>query len=133
MSQPFTCPINSIILLKGISYLWLLYQMIKFIQSTQYINKDLHMYHYETNTPALARTSNLNEELGQVISYHILFLTERNLRQLGSDVGHARIAWKFKFPQRTLPSFPPSLWSAVSAFLGSTRWVIAGKKLNKSI
>ncbi|RDX79899.1 Phospholipid-transporting ATPase 3, partial [Mucuna pruriens] len=40
--------------------------MIKFIQSTQFINKDLHMYHYETNTPALARTSNLNEELGQV-------------------------------------------------------------------
>lgn len=24
------------------------------------------MYHVETNTPALARTSNLNEELGQV-------------------------------------------------------------------
>ncbi|OVA11949.1 Cation-transporting P-type ATPase [Macleaya cordata] len=41
-------------------------EMIKFIQSTQYINKDLHMYHVETNTPALARTSNLNEELGQV-------------------------------------------------------------------
>uniref|UniRef100_A0A2P2LHY8 Phospholipid-transporting ATPase n=1 Tax=Rhizophora mucronata TaxID=61149 RepID=A0A2P2LHY8_RHIMU len=41
-------------------------EMIKFIQSTQFINKDLHMYHGETNTPALARTSNLNEELGQV-------------------------------------------------------------------
>nr|CAD1822517.1 unnamed protein product [Ananas comosus var. bracteatus] len=41
-------------------------EMIKFIQSTQFINKDLHMYHIETNTPALARTSNLNEELGQV-------------------------------------------------------------------
>ncbi|XP_072093011.1 phospholipid-transporting ATPase 3 isoform X2 [Arachis hypogaea] len=41
-------------------------EMIKFIQSTQFINKDLHMYHLETNTPALARTSNLNEELGQV-------------------------------------------------------------------
>ncbi|KAK4598306.1 hypothetical protein RGQ29_015681 [Quercus rubra] len=41
-------------------------EMVKFIQSTQYINKDLHMYHNETNTPALARTSNLNEELGQV-------------------------------------------------------------------
>ncbi|KAJ4973795.1 hypothetical protein NE237_006969 [Protea cynaroides] len=41
-------------------------EMIKFIQSTQFINKDLHMYHFETNTPALARTSNLNEELGQV-------------------------------------------------------------------
>ncbi|XP_027096446.2 phospholipid-transporting ATPase 3 isoform X1 [Coffea arabica] len=41
-------------------------EMIKFIQSTQFINNDLHMYHFESNTPALARTSNLNEELGQV-------------------------------------------------------------------
>ncbi|XP_017970758.1 PREDICTED: phospholipid-transporting ATPase 3 isoform X2 [Theobroma cacao] len=41
-------------------------EMIKFIQSTQFINKDLNMYHAETDTPALARTSNLNEELGQV-------------------------------------------------------------------
>ncbi|XP_061366109.1 phospholipid-transporting ATPase 3-like [Gastrolobium bilobum] len=41
-------------------------EMVKFIQCTQFINKDLHMYHHETNTPALARTSNLNEELGQV-------------------------------------------------------------------
>ncbi|KAK9090578.1 hypothetical protein Sjap_023755 [Stephania japonica] len=41
-------------------------EMIKFIQSNQFINNDLHMYHVETNTPALARTSNLNEELGQV-------------------------------------------------------------------
>ncbi|KAH9327399.1 hypothetical protein KI387_007577, partial [Taxus chinensis] len=40
-------------------------EMIKFIQSTQFINKDMHMYHKESNTPALARTSNLNEELGQ--------------------------------------------------------------------
>ncbi|KAL7110245.1 hypothetical protein ACP275_05G012600 [Erythranthe tilingii] len=41
-------------------------EMIKFIQSTQFINNDLHMYHAESNTPASARTSNLNEELGQV-------------------------------------------------------------------
>ncbi|XP_031386164.1 phospholipid-transporting ATPase 3 [Punica granatum] len=41
-------------------------EMIKVFQSTQFINKDLHMYHVETNTPALARTSNLNEELGQI-------------------------------------------------------------------
>ena len=40
--------------------------MIKFVQSTQFINKDLTMFHRETQTPALARTSNLNEELGQV-------------------------------------------------------------------
>ncbi|PKA49367.1 Phospholipid-transporting ATPase 3 [Apostasia shenzhenica] len=41
-------------------------EMIKFIQCTQFINKDLLMYHAESDTPALARTSNLNEELGQV-------------------------------------------------------------------
>ncbi|KAJ0974205.1 hypothetical protein J5N97_016170 [Dioscorea zingiberensis] len=41
-------------------------EMIKFIQCTQFINKDLNMYHIESGTPALARTSNLNEELGQV-------------------------------------------------------------------
>lgn len=41
--------------------------MVKFIQSTKFINNDLHMYHAESNTPAQARTSNLNEELGQVI------------------------------------------------------------------
>ncbi|GMJ04749.1 aminophospholipid ATPase 3 [Hibiscus trionum] len=41
-------------------------ETIKFVQSSQFINKDLNMYHAETNTPASARTSNLNEELGQV-------------------------------------------------------------------
>ncbi|KAK4371889.1 hypothetical protein RND71_007273 [Anisodus tanguticus] len=41
-------------------------EMIKFIQSNKFINNDLHMYHAESNTPAQARTSNLNEELGQV-------------------------------------------------------------------
>lgn len=41
-------------------------EMIKFIQCTQFINKDMNMYHRDSNTPALARTSNLNEELGQV-------------------------------------------------------------------
>jgi len=30
--------------------------------------QDLDMYHAETDTPAVARTSNLNEELGQVSS-----------------------------------------------------------------
>jgi phospholipid-transporting ATPase len=28
---------------------------------------DIDMYHEESDTPAMARTSNLNEELGQVI------------------------------------------------------------------
>lgn len=31
-----------------------------------FINQDIDMYHEETDTPAMARTSNLNEELGQV-------------------------------------------------------------------
>lgn len=31
-----------------------------------FIARDRAMYHAETDTPALARTSNLNEELGQV-------------------------------------------------------------------
>lgn len=48
--------------------------MIKIFQSTQFINKDLRMYHAETNTPALARTSNLNEELGQVDGHQLAIL-----------------------------------------------------------
>jgi len=41
-------------------------EVIKFSQATFIINKDRNMYHEESDTPALARTSNLNEELGQV-------------------------------------------------------------------
>ena len=33
------------------------------------------MYHEETDTPAVARTSNLNEELGQVQSLSVVFTT----------------------------------------------------------
>jgi len=40
-------------------------EMVRFIQAT-FINMDIDMYHAETNTPAMARTSNLNEELGMV-------------------------------------------------------------------
>nr|XP_019918067.2 probable phospholipid-transporting ATPase IA isoform X5 [Crassostrea gigas] len=40
-------------------------EVVKFIQAI-FINWDLDMYHAETDTPAMARTSNLNEELGQV-------------------------------------------------------------------
>ncbi len=32
----------------------------------KFINGDRDMYDAETDTPALARTSNLNEELGQI-------------------------------------------------------------------
>uniref|UniRef100_A0A4W3HRR3 Phospholipid-transporting ATPase n=1 Tax=Callorhinchus milii TaxID=7868 RepID=A0A4W3HRR3_CALMI len=40
-------------------------EVVKFIQAL-YINWDVDMYHAESDTPAMARTSNLNEELGQV-------------------------------------------------------------------
>nr|CAG4639782.1 EOG090X00X3 [Daphnia pulex] len=40
-------------------------EMVRFMQAT-FINNDMEMYHVETDTPACARTSNLNEELGQV-------------------------------------------------------------------
>lgn len=41
-------------------------EMVKVAQSMYFINFDRKMYHAESDTPALARTSNLNEELGQV-------------------------------------------------------------------
>ncbi|XP_077289353.1 ATPase phospholipid transporting 8A1 isoform X2 [Arctopsyche grandis] len=40
-------------------------EIVRFIQAT-FISMDMEMYHAETNTPAMARTSNLNEELGMV-------------------------------------------------------------------
>ncbi|KAI4355465.1 hypothetical protein L6164_004238 [Bauhinia variegata] len=40
-------------------------EVVKVLQAT-FINKDVQMYDEETGTPAEARTSNLNEELGQV-------------------------------------------------------------------
>eukprot|EP00043_Microstomoeca_roanoka_P004522 m.50266 g.50266 ORF g.50266 m.50266 type:complete len:1089 (-) comp12533_c0_seq3:442-3708(-) len=39
---------------------------VKYFQALVFINNDLDMYHDETDTPARARTSALNEELGQV-------------------------------------------------------------------
>lgn len=36
------------------------------MQALVFINSDRSMYHKETDTPAQARTSNLNEELGMV-------------------------------------------------------------------
>lgn len=41
-------------------------EMVKITQAMVFINRDRDMYHQETDTPALARTSNLNEELGMV-------------------------------------------------------------------
>ncbi|XP_042480914.1 probable phospholipid-transporting ATPase 4 isoform X1 [Macadamia integrifolia] len=40
-------------------------EVVKVLQA-MFINQDLHMYDEESGNPALARTSNLNEELGQV-------------------------------------------------------------------
>ncbi|KAK5877887.1 hypothetical protein CesoFtcFv8_025349 [Champsocephalus esox] len=40
-------------------------EVVKFTQAL-FINWDMEMYYAETDTPAMARTSNLNEELGQV-------------------------------------------------------------------
>ncbi|KAK1360281.1 Phospholipid-transporting ATPase [Heracleum sosnowskyi] len=40
-------------------------EVVKVLQA-KFINNDMHMYDEETGTPAQARTSNLNEELGQV-------------------------------------------------------------------
>lgn len=40
-------------------------EIVKFVQAI-FINWDQDMYHAESDTPAVARTSNLNEELGQV-------------------------------------------------------------------
>ncbi|KAF1879427.1 hypothetical protein Lal_00005893 [Lupinus albus] len=40
-------------------------ELVKVLQST-FINRDQEMYYEETDKPARARTSNLNEELGQV-------------------------------------------------------------------
>nr|CAG4651584.1 EOG090X00X3 [Triops cancriformis] len=40
-------------------------EVVRFFQAI-FINMDVEMYHEETDTPAMARTSNLNEELGQV-------------------------------------------------------------------
>lgn len=40
-------------------------EIVKILQSV-FINQDVHMYYEEADKPARARTSNLNEELGQV-------------------------------------------------------------------
>ncbi|KAL5287332.1 ATP8A1 family protein [Megaselia abdita] len=40
-------------------------ELVRFMQAI-FINYDIEMYHEESDTPAMARTSNLNEELGMV-------------------------------------------------------------------
>ncbi len=45
--------------------LYVTMEMVRYMQAN-FINTDEAMYHEETNTPALSRTSNLNEDLGQI-------------------------------------------------------------------
>ncbi|CAM0958897.1 unnamed protein product [Alopecurus aequalis] len=45
--------------------LYISIELVKLLQA-KFINSDIKMYHDESDTPARARTSNLNEELGQV-------------------------------------------------------------------
>lgn len=42
-------------------------EVVRYIQAS-FINQDMEMYHAETDTHANARTSNLNEELGEVMN-----------------------------------------------------------------
>lgn len=46
-------------------------EIVKLFQ-TYMINQDLRMYDEESDTPMKARTSNLNEELGQVFIFKSL-------------------------------------------------------------
>ena len=46
--------------------LYVTVEIVKITQSMLFIPRDLEMYHEESDTPAMARTSNLNEDLGQV-------------------------------------------------------------------
>src|SRR3989338_201112 len=55
-----------------------------------YINNDSKMYHSATNTPALARTSNLGEELGQIeyiFSDKTGTLTQNSMEFLKCSIG----------------------------------------------
>lgn len=54
-------------------------EMVRFIQAS-FINADIEMYCEEKDTPAMARTSNLNEELGQVL------------------VGEVEVIWSSRLP-----------------------------------
>jgi P-type E1-E2 ATPase len=41
-------------------------EFVKMLQARLIIEQDLGMYHKESDTPAIAKTSSLNEELGMV-------------------------------------------------------------------
>eukprot|EP00743_Colponemidia_sp_Colp-15_P002993 GILK01003236.1.p1 GENE.GILK01003236.1~~GILK01003236.1.p1 ORF type:complete len:1259 (+),score=240.27 GILK01003236.1:51-3779(+) len=63
-------------------------EMVRWFQSL-YINWDVEMYHEASNTPAVARTSNINEELGRVkfvFSDKTGTLTENRMLFVGCSV-----------------------------------------------
>ncbi|KAF6147887.1 hypothetical protein GIB67_014467 [Kingdonia uniflora] len=88
-------------------------EVVKVLQST-FINRDLQMYYEEADKPANARTSNLNEELGQVdtiLSDKTGTLTCNSMEFLkctiaGSAYGHgvADERDQVKYPKATKPS-----------------------------
>lgn len=48
----------------GVDFVYFVVRLL--ISQATFINMDLDMYYKESDTPAMARTSNLNEELGMV-------------------------------------------------------------------
>ena len=67
-------------------------EFAKMVQGSQ-INWDMGMYHEQTDTPALTRTTNLNEELGQI--QYILSDKTGTLNQivglLDTEIGRAHV------------------------------------------
>ena len=59
-------------------------EIVKVLRSI-FINQDLQMYYEEADKPAFARTSNSNEELGQVDT--ILFDKTRTLTSNSMELG----------------------------------------------
>lgn len=60
-------------LVKFLNYVnWAKWVKLCSVVQATFINMDLDMYHEESDTPAMARTSNLNEELGMVSISQIL-------------------------------------------------------------
>lgn len=72
---------------------------LNFLQAKEFIDKDRAMYYAPTNTPALARTSNLNEELGQI---QYIFSDKTGVRLLASS-------WNLSHFTSTHPSLMPFL------------------------